>query len=186
MPQDPRCPQCSGKIGARAQWCMHCGAEFGEGGRGPVEGDPGADPVDALLAGDLPAFAAHLDEDSQLRGVVVVGYGVLTWYLLSSVVLPSFALGYPGALLGGLVALAVYQCDTGADLLVKGLYLTAAGLIGARLFVLLLFAGGQFSGWALFAALVHGPTLVTVGLLIVAGRGLAQRLGEDERVGSVA
>lgn len=37
MPADPRCPECDGKVSARAVHCMHCDAAFDE----PITGDVG-------------------------------------------------------------------------------------------------------------------------------------------------
>lgn len=160
---------------------MHCGAEFHRDGEGPVEHDPGGDSIDVLLEGDLPAFAAHLDRNELLRTVVAVVYGVATWYLLASVVLPA---GTPEvlALFGGVVvALAGLQHDEGPTLLSRGLYYVAGSLLAGRVLVpLVLFGGGTVSTTQLLVALVHAPTLVAAGLLVYAGRWVAEQVREGE------
>lgn len=159
---------------------MHCGAEFGEGGDGPVEGESGADAIDLLLEGDLHGFVVRLDTDSDVRGAVVLAYGLLTWYLLSAVALPSVTT-LPTALGGVLVALALLQIDDGRALLVRGAYYAAATLVGARVLVPLLLAGGASAPLpGLLLAIVHVPTLVAAGALFYAGRWLADRTHEGD------
>lgn len=74
---DPRCPECGGRVGETATYCMHCSAEFPDG---PVSGSGGSGGVptgDATGTRQAEASGGLLDPDGLVDDSLTVVVGVV-------------------------------------------------------------------------------------------------------------
>lgn len=108
---DPRCPECGGKIGQTATYCMHCSADLTEEQvAADVDGDetwerqpdgtrpsPTAGPIDALSRALSDAFGGKRDTDGRQHDGLLHPDGIVDDTL-------TVVVGIVGGLLVGIVA----------------------------------------------------------------------------------
>jgi|GEM_PF-3296715 len=164
MATDPRCPRCDGKVSARAAWCMHCGADF------EVPGDARrVASGTATEEGTLARLVRSFDRNDGTRQVLSI---LVTIPVLIILVTVGVLRGGVGLALVGAVALGVYfrLCGSARRIVVHGAYGTAA-LIGCIHLV-----AADLDSANPVGALLDGPVILTVALLVAAGWWTDQRV----------
>ncbi|QPV61768.1 zinc ribbon domain-containing protein [Halosimplex litoreum] len=153
---NPACPDCGEPVGTRADYCMHCGAEFDDpvGGAatddadatGPVAPDPdGASVSDASSRSDESTRSGGLlRSDGRLDGALTVAVGVAAGLFVG--IAAAFAVGSAFPVGGGGAGLLAWVGTT-------GYVLRSESVFGAV----------RLGAYAVAVALVVGPLGIATG-----------------------
>jgi hypothetical protein len=150
-PSNPTCPDCAEPVGARAGYCMHCGATFDE----PADGSVGTDGADATeptessrheaeASGASSQSEGPLRSDGRLDGGLTVAVSVAAGLLVGLVA--AFAVGSALPVGGSGAGLLAWLGTT-------GYLLRSESVFGAI----------RLGAYALAVALVVGPLGIATG-----------------------